>query len=323
MKLPELSIGNIKLKNCLLLAPMAGISDLPLRELAISGGAGLVYTEMVSATALSYNDKKTYKLLKTSETEPIVAAQIFGNNPLVMAESAKKIQDLGYKIIDINMGCPAKKIAKVNAGAKLLENPSNIAKILETVVKSVSVPVTAKTRIGLTKGQNVAGEILKIAQESGIKMLTIHARYAENGHSGNPDIEAFEQAIADATIPVVANGGITDIKTAEKFLKVPKCSGLMIGRGAIGDYDIFKRIEAFFNGDKLLPAPSISKRINWLKKHVMASVAFYGEQKGLVILRKIIPYYIKDIPNASQIRNQFNKFTTLKEFNDLFSKFKF
>ena len=246
MKLPELNIGNIKLKNCLLLAPMAGISDLPLRELAISGGAGLVYTEMVSATALSYNDKKTYKLLKTSETEPIVAAQIFGNNPTVMAESAKKIQDLGYKIIDINMGCPAKKIAKVNSGAKLLENPSNIAKILETVVKSVSVPVTAKTRIGLVKGQIVAGEIVKIAQESGIKMLTIHARYAENGHSGQPDIEAFEKSVVDANIPIVANGGIVDIKTAEKFLKIPKCSGLMIGRGAIGDYDIFKRIQAFF-----------------------------------------------------------------------------
>lgn len=322
MKLPKLSIGNITLKNCLLLAPMAGISDLPLRELAISGGAGLVYTEMVSATALSYNDKKTYKLLKTSDNEPIVAAQIFGNNPNVMAESAKKIQDLGYRIIDINMGCPAKKIAKVNSGAKLLENPSNIAKILETVVKSVSVPVTAKTRIGLVKGQIVAGEIVKIAQESGIKMLTIHARYAENGHSGLPDMEAFEQSVIDAKIPIVANGGICDVKTAEKFLKIPKCSGLMIGRGAIGDYDIFKRIQSFFDEDKLLPAPSISKRINWLKKHVAASVAFYGEEKGLVILRKIIPYYIKDIPNAAQIRNQFNKFTTLKEFNNLFSKFK-
>jgi len=317
-KLPQLKIGDVQLKNSLLLAPMAGITDLPLRELAVEGGAGLVYTEMISATALSYGDSKTLKLLQMSEKEKdIVSAQIFGNNPYIMSESAKKIQDLGYKFIDINLGCPAKKIAKAGAGAKLLESPKNIENILSAVVKAVSVPVTAKTRIGLFKGQNIAPEVIEIAQNSGIKMIALHARPAENGHSGPPDLQAFEEAAADAKIPVVANGGITDIKTAEKFLKIPKCGGLMIGRGAVGDYELFKRIEYFFDKDELLSHPAINTKINWFKKHILASVAFYGEEKGIVVLRKIAPYYIKDIPNACHIRDRFNKVTTLKDFNIL------
>ncbi len=317
-KLPQLKIGDVQLKNSLLLAPMAGITDLPLRELAVEGGAGLVYTEMISATALSYGDSKTLKLLQMSQKEKdIVSAQIFGNNPRIMSESAKKIQDLGYKFIDINLGCPAKKIAKAGAGAKLLESPKNIESILSSVVKAVSIPVTAKTRIGLFKGQNIAPEVIEIAQNSGIKMIALHARPAENGHSGPPDLQAFEEAAADAKIPVVANGGITDIKTAEKFLKIPKCGGLMIGRGAVGDYELFKRIEYFFDKGELLSHPSINTKINWFKKHILSSIDFYGEEKGIVVLRKIAPYYIKDIPNACHIRDRFNKVTTLKDFNIL------
>ncbi|MFA7073767.1 MAG: tRNA dihydrouridine synthase DusB [Endomicrobiaceae bacterium] len=318
IKLPQLSIGNIKLKNSLMLAPMAGITDLPLRELAAEGGAGLVYTEMVSATALVYGDKKTVKLLSTSEKETVVAAQIFGTQPRIMSESAKRIQDLGYKIIDINLGCPAKKIAKVGAGAKLLANPKSVEDLLSSVVKSVSVPVTAKIRIGLIKGQNIAPEIVEIAQNCGIKMLAVHARAAEQGHSGQPDFEAFKKAAENAEIPIVANGGIFDIITAERFLKIPKCSGLMIGRGAIGDYDIFKRIEYFFEKQELLPQTSIQTRLKWFRKHAVASSSYYGEKKGLVVLRKIAPYYIKGLPNACALRNKINTLTTIKEFDEIF-----
>ncbi|MDD2524426.1 MAG: tRNA dihydrouridine synthase DusB [Endomicrobiaceae bacterium] len=319
IKLPQLSIGNIKLKNSLMLAPMAGITDLPLRELAVEGGAGLVYTEMISATALVYGDKKTLKLLSTSENEPIVAAQIFGTQPEIMSECAKRIQDLGYKIIDINLGCPAKKIAKVGAGARLLANPKNVESLLSSVVKSVSIPVTAKIRIGLIEGQNIAPEIVEIAQNCGVKMLAIHARVAEHGHSGLPDLEAFEKATENAQIPIVANGGIIDIITAEKFLKISKCSGLMIGRGAIGDYDLFKRIECFFDKQELLPHTSIQTRLRWFKKHAIASAKYYGEEKGLIVLRKIAPYYIKGLPNACALRNRINKLVTLKEFDEIFS----
>ncbi len=322
MKLPKLSIGNIKLKNCLMLAPMAGITDLPLRELAAQGGAGLVYTEMVSATALVHKDKKTLKLLATSENETVVAAQIFGTKPEIMSECAKMIQDLGYKIIDINLGCPAKKIAKSGAGVKLLENPKNVENILKAVVKGVSVPVTAKIRIGLIEGQNIAPEIIQIAQDCGIKMVALHSRFAQNQHSGQPDLEAFAKAVENAKIPIAANGGIIDVITAEKFLKIPKCAGLMIGRGAIGDYNIFQRIEKFFDKSQLLPNSSIQSRLDWFKKHAVSSVKYYGEKKGLVVLRKISPYYIKGLPNACSLRNRINQLSSLKEFDEVFLRYR-
>lgn len=319
LKLPKLKIGNIKLKNCLMLAPMAGITDLPLRQLAVEGGAGLVFTEMVSATAMVYGDKKTYKLLTTSDKEKdCVAAQIFGTKPEIMSECAKRVQDLGYKIIDINLGCPAKKITKVGAGSRLLANPKQVENVLSAVVKAVSVPVTIKTRIGLLQGQNVAPEIIEIAQNCGIKMVSLHARYAEFAHSGDPDLEAFSLACETAKIPIIANGGIVDIKTAEKFLKIKNCSGLMIGRGAIGNYNIFNSIESFFDKEQMTPQSTIKTKLKWFRQHAQDSLGYYGKEKGLVVLRKIAPYYIKGLPNASSIRNQFNKITTLEEFDKIF-----
>ena len=234
-------------------------------------------------------------------------------------ECAKRVEALGFKIIDINLGCPAKKITKVGAGSRLLANPKNVEEVLSAVVKAVSVPVTIKTRIGLLQGQNVAPEIIEIAQNCGIKMVSLHARYAEFAHSGEPDLEAFAEACSNAKIPVIANGGITDIKSAEKFLKVPNCSGLMIGRGAIGNYDIFKRINSFFNKNEMLPPSTIQTKLKWFRQHAIDSINYYGNEKGMVILRKIAPYYIKGLPNASSIRNEFNKITTLKQFDNLFN----
>ena len=319
IKLPKLTIGNIKLKNCLMLAPMAGITDLPLRQLAVDGGASLVFTEMVSATAMVYGDKKTYKLLTTSDKEKdCVVAQIFGTKPEIMSECAKRVQDLGYKIIDINLGCPAKKITKVGAGSRLLANPKQVENVLTAVVKAVSVPVTIKTRIGLLQGQNVAPEIIEIAQNCGIKMVSLHARYAEFAHSGDPDLDAFALACETAKIPIIANGGIVDIKTAEKFLKIKNCSGLMIGRGAIGNYNIFNAIESFFDKEQMTQPSTIKTKLRWFRQHAQDSLEYYGKEKGLVVLRKIAPYYIKGLPNACSIRNQFNKITTLEEFDKIF-----
>ncbi len=320
INIKPLTIGNIKINKPLMLAPMAGITDLPLRRLAVLGGAGLVFTEMVSATAMVYGDKKTYKLLTMCDEEKdIVAAQIFGTKPDIMAECAKKVEDLGFKIIDINLGCPAKKITKVGAGSRLLADPKHVEDVLSAVVKAVSVPVTIKTRIGLFQGQNVAPEIIEIAQNCGIKMVSLHARYAEFAHSGEPDLNAFTEACQNAKIPVIANGGITDIKSAEKFLKIPNCSGLMIGRGAIGNYDIFNRIDAFFNKQEMLAPSTVQTRLKWFRQHAVDSIDYYGKEKGLVILRKIAPYYIKGLPNASALRNEFNKITTLSEFDKIFA----
>ncbi len=316
-KIRKFKIGKIELDNNMLLAPMAGISDLPGRLLAKEGGAGLVYTEMVSAKGLVYSDKKTPLLLKTDEKERPVSAQIFGGEAFSMGEAAKIVEGLGTDIIDINLGCPVRKIAKAGAGAKLLANEKLVANILETVVKSVKVPVTVKIRIGLLPGQNVAPEIIKIAENSGIMMAAVHARPASQGHSGEPDMEAFAKACENATIPIIGNGGIVDEITAEKYLKIPGCGGIMIGRGAIGNYSIFKRINSYMENGIILPPPSLRQRIEWFKLHAQYSVAHYGEERGFVLMRKVAHYYIKDLPDAAKVRAMFNKIYSVKEFDEV------
>ncbi|MDR1940707.1 MAG: tRNA dihydrouridine synthase DusB [Endomicrobium sp.] len=316
----KLKIGNVELTNNIILAPMAGITDLPLRLLAKEGGAGLVYTEMVSARALVYGDDKTKKLLLMRDKERPVAVQIFGGDAYFMGEAAKIVSSMGADIIDINLGCPVRKIAKAGAGAKLLENEKLTALILEAVVKNSEVPVSVKIRIGLVPGQNVSAEIIDIAQKTGIKMVAVHARPASNGHSGEPDIAAFEEACACAKIPIIANGGITDAETAKRFALIKGCAGLMIGRGALGNYSIFSRLNSFLQKGVFPPEPSTSEKIQWLKKHALLAAGHYGEKKGLVIMRKVFHYYVKDMPNAAKLRAAFNSLTDINGFNEVLRK---
>ncbi|MDR3071621.1 MAG: tRNA dihydrouridine synthase DusB [Endomicrobium sp.] len=313
----KLKIGKVELSNNILLAPMAGITDLPLRVLAKKGGAGLVYTEMVSAKAIVNHNEKTKKLLKISNIEKPVAVQIFGSDAYSMAEAAKIVRDSGADIVDINLGCPARKITKAGAGIKLSANSSLVTKILETVVKSADIPVTIKIRIGLLPGQNIASDIVKIAQNSGISMVAVHARPASQGHSGYPDLESFGDACSQAKIPIIANGGIIDEETAASFLKVQNCSGIMIGRGAIGNYSIFTRLWNFFNNNQRLPFPSKKDRTEWLRQHVECSMEHYGEMKGLLVMRKFFHYYVKDFHDAAKIRKMFNTILTISDFNGL------
>jgi len=301
---------------------MSGITDLPLRSLAKKGGAGLVYTEMVSAKALVRGDEKTKKLLKVSCAEKPVAVQIFGADAYSMAEASKVIRDMGVaEIVDINLGCPVKKVMKAGAGAKLLSDGKLVSKILESVVKSIDVPVTVKIRIGFMPGENVAPEIIRIAQNCGVRMVAVHARYVSQGHSGKPDIESFAAACDSAEVPVIANGGIADEHTAADFLQVPNCRGIMIGRAALGNYSIFRKLGEFFNSGKKLSSPSKEEKVKWLKEHIKYSVEYYGEKKGLVIIRKTAGYYVKNLPDAARIRAMFNKASTLSDFDELIKLF--
>lgn len=312
-----LIIGNIVLKNNLIMAPMAGITDFPFRTLVKEGGAGLVCTEMVSSKGLTYNDKKTKRLLNVFENEHPVSVQIFGSEPVTMAESAKIAVNNGADIVDINMGCPVPKITKTGAGARLIENEKLIVEIMESVVKSVNAPVTIKIRIGLRPDQNVAPRIVYLAEQSGIKMVVVHGRPASAGHAGSPDIEAVAAAVCSAKIPVVGNGGIIDELTAKNFLNKSGCAGLMIGRGAIGDPYLFGRIERFLKTGIIEAPPTWEERVEFLKRHAALSVDYYGEKPGLIILRKVAPYYLKDMHNASKIRQRFNKITAISELDSL------
>ncbi|MDR3330976.1 MAG: tRNA dihydrouridine synthase DusB [Endomicrobium sp.] len=314
----KLIIGNIKLDNNVLLAPMAGITDLPLRLLAKAGGAGLVYTGMISAKAILCHNERTKELLKISDKERPVAAQIFGSDVYSLSEAAKIVKDVGVDIIDINLGCPVKKIVKSGSGANLLADEKLLAKILVSIVKSVNIPVTIKIRIGLLPGKNIATGIVQIAQDCGIKMVAVHARPVSRIHSGDPDLKSFAEVCgAGVEIPIIANGGISDEKTASIFFQVRNCSGIMIGRAAIGNYSIFERIGNFFNNGELLAIPSKIERIKWLKQHVKYSMEQYGEKRGFVIMRKVVHYYTKNLPNATKIRNMFNTIVTLSDFNEL------
>jgi tRNA-dihydrouridine synthase B len=316
-KITPLKIGAVTIKNNLLMAPMAGITDLPFRRLAREAGVGLAYTEMVSAQALVYHDQKTYEIMKPAGDEHPVAVQIFGSKPVVMAEAARIVQDAGADIIDINLGCPVAKIAKAGAGAKLSENEVQARAVMEAVVKSVSVPVTIKIRIGFRKGENRAPLFVKIAQETGIQMVAIHGRYAPDGHDGQPDLDAVRQAVEGATIPIIANGGVHDELSAAEVFEKTCCHGLMLGRAPIGDPSLFDRIIRFFNTGIKEQGPTWEDRIHLLKKHALMAAEHYGEELGIVRLRKIAPYCLKGMPNASMIRNRFNQLTRCAQLDEL------
>jgi tRNA-dihydrouridine synthase B len=295
---------------------MAGITDMPFRLLAVEGGAGLVCTEMVSARGLTYNDRRTKKLLAINEQERPVSVQIFGSTPDDMAEAARIAEAEGADIIDMNFGCPVKKIMKAGAGAKLLENEPLIAAIMESAVKSVKVPVTAKTRIGRVPGENGSPRFITIAENAGIAMVTVHGRPASAGHAGPPDLAAVREAVtAAARMPVVGNGGIIDERSAKEFFEATGCSGVMIGRGAIGDPGLFGRIEQYLSTGQMPRTPSWEERIAGLKKHAAMAAAYYGERRGMLLLRKVAPFYLKGLPNASRIRDAFNRTECLADLD--------
>jgi tRNA-dihydrouridine synthase B len=327
----KIKIGSVPIDNNFILAPMAGISDLPFRLLAKEGGAGLVYTEMVSSNALSYKSEKSKKLMTMKDEERPVSVQIFGSDPQSISKAAQMVESAGADIVDINLGCPVKKIAKSGSGAKLLANKELIEIILNTVVESVKIPVTIKIRLGLVKGQNVAPEIVQIAQNCGIKMIAIHARYAQQGHNGSPDLEGFRESCREAKIPIFANGGVSDEKSAQEFLDIEGCCGIMLARGAIADFDIFNRLKRHFEfedayeshhcvQDQQSPSfrpISIEKRIFWFKRYFELASEYYGTKRALTLMRKTAQYYIKDLPDASKIRDAFNKIETKKEFDSI------
>jgi tRNA-dihydrouridine synthase B len=296
---------------------MAGVTDMPFRSLAKEGGAGLVCTEMVSARALVYGDKKTKKIIELSQSEHPVSAQIFGSKPSEMGEAAKICEGAGADIVDINFGCPVRKIVNSGAGVKAVENQDIAAEIMAAVVRSVKVPATIKIRIGNKPDENIAPAMVKLAEKCGIKMVAVHARPASWGHSGKPNLSALKEAVDAAKIPVVGNGGIIDEVTAKYFIDQTGCNGLMVGRAAIGDPGLFKRISHFIETGNKLPEITMEDRLIYLKKHAELSCAYYGEKRGIIVLRKVAAYYLKGLPNASRIRDKFNKLTELSALDAL------
>jgi len=310
-----LKIGTVPLANNLVLAPMAGITDSPFRVLCLQGGAGLVCAEMVSAHALHYGNEKSGRMLQVNPKEHPVSMQIFGADEETISQAARQAEAAGADIIDINAGCPVKKINKAGAGCVLMKDEVKLARLLSSAVKSVKIPVTLKTRIALNHKEFLGARLAKLAEDCGAAAVTLHARAAVDVHTGEPDVDALANACAAVKIPVIGNGGVTSAARVKEFLQAG-CAGVMIGRGAVGNPFIFQDIMDELSG-RVPQSRTPQKRVEIYLKLIEENVAYYGERIGINRSRKTAGYWLRGFPNAATVRGEFVRLGTLQEVRAL------
>ena len=312
MYLKKLKIGNVELENNLILAPMAGVTDLPFRKICKEFGPGLVCTEMVSSKAIFHDDSKTKLLMNAEGERRPVSMQIFGSGEETMGYAAKYVSEKA-DIVDINMGCPAPKVIKNGDGSALMRNPKLAAEVLTAVVKNSEKPVTLKIRKGWDDNSVNALEIAKIAEECGISALAIHGRTREQFYSGKADWDIIAEIKQSINIPVIGNGDVFDVQDAVNMLEKTKCDAIMIGRGSQGNPWIFNRINHYMKTGEVLPEPTLEEKISTAIKHMNLAVAEHGEYVAVREMRKHIGWYLKGLKNSAKYRDQINKITDYKE----------
>lgn len=314
-------IGNIKPKNNLALAPISGITDSSFRTIAKEFGCGLVFSGLISSEALIRNHSKTFGLLKYDESEHPLAIQIFGSKPSVMAEAARIVEDNGADIIDINMGCPVKKVVKTNSGSALLKDFQRAETVLEKIVDAVSLPVSIKIRSGWDKDSINALEISRMAEDKGVSVITIHPRTVKQGFSGKSDWNIIKKIKESINIPVIGNGDIKSPVDAEKMIQETGCDGIMIGRGALGNPWIFSDILSYRETGKIPDPPSQEERCRIILKHLKRLIELKGEKTGVFEMRQHIFWYTKGLENASGFRARVNRIEDKKELKEEIEKF--
>lgn len=308
-----MKIGNVNLDNRVFLSPMAGVTDLPFRLICKEQDCGMLYTEMVNAKALCYDDQNTKKMLKIEEEEHPVAIQIFGSDPEYMGGAAKILNSYPNEILDINMGCPAPKVVKNGDGSALLKNPELASKVLKAVVGNSEKPVTLKIRKGWDDTCINAVEIAKIAEDCGISAIAIHGRTREQYYSGKADWDIIRQVKENVSIPVIGNGDVFEVEDAINMLNQTNCDAIMIGRGAQGNPWIFKRINHYMQTGEILPEPTLEEKINAAKKHLELAVDEHGEYVAVREMRKHIAWYLKGLRNSARVRDEINKIESYEE----------
>ncbi len=313
--LRPLLIGGVNLKNNLALAPMAGITNAAFRILAAGGGAGLVVTEMISAESIKYGNKKSFEMLELLPGEHPAAIQVFGADPASMALAAQAAERAGADIVDVNAGCPVKKVMRSGSGAALMKTPGLLADILARMVRSVKIPVTVKFRVGLAAGDNLGPLLARVSGEAGAAAITLHGRPASQHHSGPVDLAAVAETAAAAKVPVFGNGGIENAGQARAMLAAG-CAGVAIGRAAVCNPAVFSEIAAGLSGEHA-PPPSDSDRVKLFLRFLELNAGIYGEEPGLTRARKLVGYWLKGLPGASGARGAFMKLKTLKEAEEL------
>ena len=313
--LRPLAVGRVELKNNLALAPMAGITNAAFRVLAAGGGAGLVVTEMVSADSLKYGNKKSFRMLGLRPEEGPVAIQVFGADPSSMALAARDAESAGAAIVDINAGCPVKKVRRSGAGAELMKAPLLLADIISRMVRSVKIPVTVKFRVGLEAGENLGPLLARAAEQAGAAAITLHGRPASQFHTGPVNLEYMAETAAAVRIPVFGNGGVENAAGASALLEAG-CAGVAIGRAAVFNPAVFSEIAAGLSGGDV-PPPSGADRMRLFLRFLELNAELYGEEHGLARARKLVGYWLKGLPGAAGARSAFMRLKTLKEAEEL------
>ncbi len=313
-----MKIGDFKPQNNIFLAPMAGVTDVVFRTICKEQGCGLTYSEMVSAKGIMYNNDNTKKLLEVNKKEGKVAVQLFGSDPNVLADMAKRLDDNDDIVFfDINMGCPAPKIVKNGDGSALMKNPKLIGNIVKAVSSSTKKPLTIKIRKGFDDDSINALEIAKIVEENGASGLAIHGRTREQFYSGNADWDIIRKVKENVSIPIIGNGDITSPEKAKEMLDYTGCDAIMIGRAAQGNPWIFKRVVHYLETGEILEKPSINEKIDIAINHLHMLVEYKGEYIGIREMRKHLGWYIKGMPKSSEMRVIINGIEDSKKMEDL------
>lgn len=313
----KLTIGNVELTNPYILAPMAGVTDLPFRLLCREQGAGLLCMEMVSAKAIQYNNKNTKALLEIHPEEPPVSLQLFGSDPEVISEIAKQIEELPFSILDINMGCPVPKIVRNGEGSALMKQPKLVYEIVSKTVKAIKKPVTVKIRKGFDDSCINAVEIAKIIEDAGASAVAVHGRTREQYYSGKADWDIIRQVKEAVSIPVIGNGDVVSGASAIAMQKETGCDGIMIGRGAQGNPWIFSELLAYDRTGEMPARPTMEEIKQMIYRHARLQVKYKGEYLGIREMRKHVSWYTSGLPNSAKLRGEINAVESLEELEKL------
>ena len=312
-----LTIGNVTLDNPYILAPMAGVTDLPFRLLCREQGAGLLCMEMVSAKAIQYNNRNTKALLQIHPKEPPVSLQLFGSDPVVISEIAKRIEELPFSVLDINMGCPVPKIVRNGEGSALMKQPKLVHEIVSKTVKAIQKPVTVKIRKGFDETCMNAVEIAKIIEDAGGAAVAVHGRTREQYYSGKADWDIIRQVKEAISIPVIGNGDVTSGERAIAMQKETGCDGVMIGRGAQGNPWIFSELLEYEKTGRIPKRPDRNEICDMMLRQAKMQLEYKGEYLGIREMRKHVSWYTTGLPNSAKLRGEINAVETFQELETL------